>query len=213
MVRTVWLLRHGMRQDFEDPDWPRSAPRPHDPPLTASGLQMAAETGARLGNEPIDHVFASPYMRTLQTAAVIADRRGLRVNAEPGFGEWLNPLWFPAMPDIVTPEEASALFPCLDRDYAPYADPAYPEKDEATDMHVRVERALRGVLRDYSGSVLIVGHGSTVRQAARTLGDPPAGIELGLCALNRFDRNDDGWRLALASVDHLTITEQWLRFQ
>lgn len=216
VIQTVWLLRHGWRQDFDNPDWSVTASRPHDPPLSPSGLKQAAETAAWLGATPIDHIFASPYLRTLQTAAIIAVSRGLRINVEPGFGEWLNPEWFPGMPDIVTEAEAfTSGISCLNRAYRSYAVPVYPEADEAADMFGRVERAMAGIMRDYSGTVLIVGHGSSIRQAARTLVDPPDGIALGTCALNRYDRAYDSgeWRLTHAAADHLSTSEEQLRFR
>ena len=68
-MRTVWLVRHGNRQDFVDRSWRETAARPHDPPLSADGREQARETGRFLAGEPIDHLFASPFLRAVETAA------------------------------------------------------------------------------------------------------------------------------------------------
>ena len=40
--RRLWLVRHGSRRDFEEPEWAARAARPFDPPLSARGRREAA---------------------------------------------------------------------------------------------------------------------------------------------------------------------------
>jgi broad specificity phosphatase PhoE len=53
--------------------WASSA-RDVDTPLTALGIQQAITTGQFLSKENFDVIFASPYMRTLQTSQHIAEQ-------------------------------------------------------------------------------------------------------------------------------------------
>ena len=77
------LVRHG-QSDFnvayartrQDPGIP-------DPGLTAEGRRQAAAAAGELAGRDIRRLLASPYQRTLQTAAIIAERLGLRVAIEP----------------------------------------------------------------------------------------------------------------------------------
>ena len=57
-------------------------------------------------DEPIDCIFASPFLRTIQTASHIADALNLPVYLEPGIGEILPNVQ--AMPELL-PEEDRAL--------------------------------------------------------------------------------------------------------
>lgn len=60
---SIWICRHGNRIDFVDPSWKGS-----DPYLSPDGIIQAKETGKRLKDENIQHIFASPFFRTVETA-------------------------------------------------------------------------------------------------------------------------------------------------
>ena len=51
--RIIWLIRHGNRLDFSNPEWLDTAERPHDCPLSPQGQQQARDTGVRLRREPV----------------------------------------------------------------------------------------------------------------------------------------------------------------
>ena len=51
----VWIVRHGERADV-DPAWERTAPRPHDPPLTPHGRAQAAATARALAGRDAPEV-------------------------------------------------------------------------------------------------------------------------------------------------------------
>ena len=82
--QTIWLCRHGTRADFVDPSWIGD-----NPPLSGDGVRQAIETGARLKDETINHLFASPFLRTLETAHYIAEAINLEIKVEYGASEWL----------------------------------------------------------------------------------------------------------------------------
>ncbi|WP_127584649.1 histidine phosphatase family protein [Paenibacillus koleovorans] len=207
MVHTIWLVRHGMRLNFENPDWEKTAERPYDSPLSATGHRQAAETAFYLKNRAVRHVFASPFYRTLQTAHAIAEELELPLLVEHGFYEWLNPAWIPELPEIVTREEALAEFPRIDSAYRSYSGPGYPEEEEDVHVYRRVKPAIERIIEDYEGSIAIVGHGASMHQTARALVQPLNGFNRKMCALNRLERQRDGWRLVYASTAHLSVSE------
>jgi broad specificity phosphatase PhoE len=90
MSQTVWIARHGSRLDFIDLNWFNEADRPYDPPLATEGEIQAQELGHKLKSAPIAHIFASPFLRTVQTAHIIADILNLPIKLEAGFSEWLS---------------------------------------------------------------------------------------------------------------------------
>jgi broad specificity phosphatase PhoE len=58
-----------------------------DPSLTARGRNQAAAAASRLRHEQAAMVYASPAARSHQTAAIIAERLGLRVVVLPALAE------------------------------------------------------------------------------------------------------------------------------
>lgn len=56
-------------------------------PLTDEGRRQAAAVGAAFADEPVSAVYASTLVRTQQTAAPIAEPRGLRVLVRAGLRE------------------------------------------------------------------------------------------------------------------------------
>jgi phosphohistidine phosphatase SixA len=70
----AYVVRHakaGDRSDWAGDDRPR--------PLTRSGERQAEALAELLGDEPIDKILSSGYLRCLQTVEPLAARRKLRV--------------------------------------------------------------------------------------------------------------------------------------
>ncbi len=99
--RTVWLLRHGLRQDFVDRDWARSAARPHDTPLAREGHIQSLDTARFLADKGVQVIYASPFLRTVETACIIAEQLGIPVRLENGLCEMFKAEWFPKEPDFL----------------------------------------------------------------------------------------------------------------
>ncbi|MBI2441700.1 MAG: histidine phosphatase family protein [Lentisphaerae bacterium] len=158
-ARNIWLIRHGSRQDACDPNWLATAPRRHDPPLSARGVQQARETGVFLESQKINHIFASPFLRATQTASLINERLGLPLKIEPGLSEALLTEWFPYSPDFLPLEELERLFPGIDRSYQSKVGLSHPETWET--MLGRTARAIRRLLR-HGGNLALVGHGGSM---------------------------------------------------
>src|ERR1043166_781910 len=111
--KTIWIARHGNRADFVDPNWRATAERPHDPPLSSDGVLQAQALGKRLAQHgaPIHHLFASPFLRTVQTAFHVAEAIDAQIKIEHGACEWLNPVWFDKPPGMLSPHEMAQRFP------------------------------------------------------------------------------------------------------
>ncbi len=72
--QTLWNLHYS--QTRVDPDLP-------DPGLTETGRQQAEAAATALVGRGVSLLFASPYQRTLETAAVVARRLNVPIFVEP----------------------------------------------------------------------------------------------------------------------------------
>lgn len=209
--RVIWLVRHGNRVDFATADWGETAARPHDPPLSADGVVQAREVGKRLKTEPIAHLFASPFLRTVETAAEISRELNLPVKIEDGFCEQLLPNWFPTRPELLAPAELSKTFPQVDPGYQASGCFTWPETEDQ--MHSRTAKTIRVLLGKFDGNFLIVTHGAPLLGICRALLGREEKIHFGLCCLVKLARHGDEWRLELDGSDesHLSAPRSGLR--
>ena len=200
--QTVWICRHGLRIDQVDPTWRRR--NGHNPHLAEEGVQQARETGERLRDEGIEHIFASPFLRAVETAHHIADILDLAVHIEPGACEWLNPRWFTQMPETASVKELVRRFPRVDPGYEPLVVPRYPETAE--EAFVRAGRAARLLAQRHPENLLLVGHGHSVVGMSWGLLEDRPDIHAELCALIKIGRHNGAWRLELnGDTAHLSV--------
>src|SRR4051794_21689265 len=88
-ITTVLLVRHGQT----DAIGRYLAGTAEGTPLNATGQAQARRLAERLGHLRLSAVFSSPLLRSRDTAAPVADARGVPVQiveqlTEVGFGEW-----------------------------------------------------------------------------------------------------------------------------
>ncbi len=214
MPQTVWIARHGNRLDFVNPEWFNTAERPYDPPLSKDGIVQAQQLGQRLVGENIAHIFASPFLRTVETANQIATTLDLPIKIEAGLSEWLNPAWMPAMPEKMPTAALAERFPRIDLSYSSRIVPEYPE----TTAQVVLERAGRTAKRlaaEFEYDILLVGHGASV--LGGTMGllgvttEPK--INAALCCLIKLVCHSQEWLMELnGDISHLSQTEKVIRF-
>ena len=201
-AEAVWIARHGERIDFVDRAWPKTAERPFDPHLSEKGILQAQKLAQRLEGEGITHIFASPYLRTLQTAWPIAQALDLPIKVEAGLGEWLNPQWFSTAPTYSTAAEQPDLYSRVDGPYGSFIQPTYPET--WTEFESRTVETANLLVAAYPGNILIVGHGATMQCVAQGLvsGKPP--ISTPLCGLTLVSHTDNAWSLSInGDIAHL----------
>ena len=214
MPQTVWIARHGNRLDFVNPDWFLTAERRYDPPLSDDGVIQAMQLGQRLKGENIAHIFASPFLRTVQTANQIAEALDLQIKIEPGLSEWLNPAWMESSPEKLTLEELHELYPRVDLSHTPKGvGVEYPEILET--MLQRAGETAKRLAAEYSEDILLVGHGASVIGAAMGLLNVTVKPEIKatLCCLVKMVRYEKEWVMELnGDTSHLTETEKVIRF-
>jgi broad specificity phosphatase PhoE len=188
MSQTVWLARHGNRLDFVHPEWFNTAPRRYDPPLSTDGFRQAAELAQRLKPENISHIFASPFLRTIQTANEVAKILALPIKLEAGLGEWHNPDWMTEMPEIHPQDFLAQKYPLIDWSYQSCFTPSYPESQ--AEVNQRTAKTMQKLVSDYSADILIIGHSASVSGATQALIANIANFKLALCCLTKIVKNE-----------------------
>ncbi|MBN2302552.1 MAG: histidine phosphatase family protein [Lentisphaerae bacterium] len=210
-TRTVWLIRHGHRLDFVDPDWMATAARPLDSPLSKDGEQQATETGKKLQPEQINLVYASPFLRTVQTASLIAMELALPIRIEAGLAEMFLEQWFPHNPDLPTADVLRKQFPGIDAHYNSTVIPTYPEtEDNAT---IRMANAVESIIRNSEGNLALITHGGSISRFCRKIA-PNKTVYPTFCCLIELKWSDGVWTIKLDGSDnsHLTQNKTDLRF-
>ena len=195
MANIVLAVRHGQRQDSVDPNWESNAQRVHDPPLTDLGRWAAWRVGRRFAESDItiDAVYASPFLRTVETADEIYREIGTEFMLEPGLGEHRNPEWFDSEPETLPYEQLADRFGPLRLDHDPYLVPEYPEPHD--DAMARVGDTTRHLVERTNGTVLFVGHGLTIGGVVRGLTGSAVQADAPLCGLTHLEHNGERWCL------------------
>lgn len=160
------LLRHGQTEASVG----RLYTGHGDPVLTETGRAQAAAAAADLAGVNIDVVVTSPLARARETAAAVADPRGLDVAVadeliETDFGEW----------EGLSFSEARERDPELHSRWL--SDPSVPAPggESFDDVLMRVARARDELLADHAGrTVLVVSHVTPIKTILRiALGGRP----------------------------------------
>jgi probable phosphoglycerate mutase len=77
------LIRHGLPERVETEDG-----TPADPPLSEVGHEQARRMAKWLEDQHIDHLYSSPMQRAMQTAAPLAELKGLEPELREGVAEY-----------------------------------------------------------------------------------------------------------------------------
>ncbi len=211
MTQIVWIARHGNRLDFVNPEWFNTAERPYDPPLSEDGIVQAKQLGQRLVGEKIKQIFASPFLRTVQTANCVADLLDLPIKLESGLSEWLNPAWMKSQPEKLSLDELHKLFPRIDRSYTSRVIAHYPETSE--NVLERTAETAKYLTTEFSEDMLLVGHGASVVGTTQGLVGGMPEVNATLCCLVKLLRQEQEWVMELnGDTSHLSETEDVIRF-
>ncbi|MDS0259360.1 histidine phosphatase family protein [Haloarcula sp. S1CR25-12] len=204
MADTVWVVRHGQRRDSVDPEWEHHADRVHDPPLTELGRWAAWRTGRYFVESVVtfDAVYASPFLRTAETAEEICRETGNVALLEPGLGEHRNAEWFETDPETVPNERLAEWFDPIELDHDPHVVPEFPESH--SEAMERAGRAAQSLVADTDGTVLFVGHGLSVGGVVHGLVGSADEVEAPLCGLTLLERDGEEWVLEFSGeTSHL----------
>ncbi|MBE9005448.1 histidine phosphatase family protein [Fortiea sp. LEGE XX443] len=214
MSQIIWIARHANRLDFVNPDWFLTAERRYDPPLSDDGFVQGKQLAQRLKTEKITHIFASPFLRTVQTANAVAEALDLSIKLETGLSEWLNPEWMTEEPERLSVPALKELFPRIDSSYTQRIAATYPETHEQ--VRARSGQTARCLAAEFFPEhILLVGHGASVLGAAMGLVGEVAKTEVkaSLCSLVKVVLQDSEWLLELkGDTSHLTQVEEVIRF-
>jgi broad specificity phosphatase PhoE len=87
-----YLIRHGERIDYSDPDWIYNNNNFYDPPLSKSGIDQSIETAEYIINQPINFscIVSSPFQRAIYMATIIKIYYDLPLIIDYGFGEFIK---------------------------------------------------------------------------------------------------------------------------
>jgi broad specificity phosphatase PhoE len=155
VATTLYIVRHG------ETDWNRdSRIQGHtDIPLNAEGRRQAEALAAELATSELHAAYASDLSRAWETAATVAERRGLDVRRlaslrEKHFGTW----------EGMTDTEVLARFPHA-------VNGSWGDGETTEQLSARVVEAIHEIARNHPGeTVLVVSHGGSIRALYREAG-------------------------------------------
>jgi len=211
--RALYFVRHGLREDFENPAWKETCENPWDPPLSANGREQAADVGAFFAEKTIHSIFSSPFMRTLETAQAVAEGCGAPIRIEEGLCEWLNPAWHDVPPMWLSAVAAAGCFPAVDPSCRTIARARYPESDETLEVRKRCRQFLDHILYQQSfGNLVFVSHGSPMGQCVGHLLGSLEGIDFSMAAITGIVQEGSDFRLLQSGCGHLRVLDATGRF-
>ena len=134
-----------------------------DAPLNNDGRQKAEELAVALSGQPIEAVYASPLIRTMQTADCLADRLHLVTKPEKGliqvdYGSWEQKSFWELEQDPAW------------RAFIKHPDGQIPGGEHTSVIVDRVCKSLNEIAQRHPGDamVAVVTHGSVIRFAIAT---------------------------------------------
>jgi len=155
-ITRVFLVRHGATILTAEDRFAGST----DVPLSNEGREQARRLALRLRSHQIAAVYASPLGRTVETARILAEASGLKVQTRPALREISHGRW-----EQMTRAEVAQKFP--DEADAWEKDPfTFAPRDGESGLAVtaRALPALLEIVRAHPGeNVLVVSHKATIR--------------------------------------------------
>jgi broad specificity phosphatase PhoE len=170
-MQTLWLVRHAHRLDFIEPEWFETAIYPYDPPLSAQGFDRSVELATELKGVKVDRIFASPFLRTIQTADPLARLLQLPIQLEWGLCEWLCEEWSLGVPKTTPIDELIRCYPNIVASYQSQVMPCYPET--IPELDARIAMIADKLIQCNDRHLLAIAHkGSVLGIVAALTGDP-----------------------------------------
>jgi len=208
MNRTIWILRHALREDSVNPDWVKNTDRPWDPPLAKKEFFQAESVAKRLKNAKINHLFSSPFLRALQTSDCVAETLGIPVIVDTGLGEWGTAQTHIPKDAPLNRDEITSMFPGI-HSFRVSAVPSYPIESE-WELFIRMRTTIQSLLKLVpEGNILLVSHASPIIVLLRYLDesffvqfcDPQEhplsqlSEKVPICSLSKVIKKKDYWVL------------------
>ncbi len=195
----IYLTRHGVRQT-QLPDWaepyeekPFDGPE-YDFPLAHMGHLQAEALAERMKDIPIDHIFSSPFSRTIETSIPLARQKGISIKIEYGITEGMMSAWFGKnFPKLPSAKERQEKYPEIDPDYESKVFPSFPE--ERADIWGRLAKTISLLTEGYGPNIMLVGHGASCLGASFALLGLGRQVNVTFCSFHHFTRLENGWML------------------
>lgn len=198
MNQTILIARHGNREDFVDLNWLKTAPRPFDPGLSPDGFEQAQKLADYLKSESINHLFSSPFLRTIQTANVIAETLDLPIKLEAGLGEFMIFPGIKFIPEILPINILVEQFPRIDPAYQSQIIPQHPET--VRNFCQRSRQTIQTLSNQVSGNILLVTHAAPLVEMTQALLPHKTQLHSELCCLMKLVKIEENWQLELNGV-------------
>ncbi|KAF2168287.1 hypothetical protein M409DRAFT_21725 [Zasmidium cellare ATCC 36951] len=187
VLEAIYVVRHGYRSNWSvDPStgtYSSNIPSPTgivaDPALSGYGVKQAEQLGEHLLalDPPVDLIYSSPFYRCLQTlkpfTTALAARKPIRINIEPGVGEFYGLARF----DHPSPADKTELDRHFDHLHASVPPSIVPSTkgESIPQLHDRVAYALKQLVeqadKDPNGpkTLLICTHAAVMIAIGRVL--------------------------------------------
>lgn len=186
-----------------------------DLPLDDTGQAQADAVAARLKHEPVAAIYASPLLRTRQTAAPLAERLGLPVQTHDG----LLDINYGRFQGMIRSEAAEAYPSLLALWLNAPSQVRFPDGESLSDVQRRLLSFVDELATRHSGqTVVLVGHQIVNKVLVCSLLDPSRSLEHAgsldrlwhidqdTASVNVFQQVEGGWRaLCLNDLYHLAF--------
>jgi len=183
----IYVTRHGQvateADYYGDVQYPQG-----DMPLSPLGREQAELLGKRLKNEGFcGKIFASPFMRTMETAGIISEITGSLIYPTAAFHEIFRSDASAENFRGADADRLRQLFPNVAAD-ASLDYPWWAERaEDAEDVRFRVAHGMQKIMDSRDGDFLVVGHGASVSAVLTYLVAGPFRSPVYNCSYNRFD--------------------------
>ena len=184
-LRRVYFVRHGQRPGGGG-----------DPVLTDLGIEQARLLGMRLKADGFSgRIYASPYLRTVQTACEVAKILDAKIILTPLIQERRTPGKSGPVKGLTFEELCGSFGDLIDRNYPLNYPWVYSDNRDQT-LVKHVKEALDTALKSGDGDLLFVGHEATVKAGIEIL-SLSSGLEMKdvpiyNCMMLCFTVNKDG---------------------
>ncbi|HQR04760.1 MAG: histidine phosphatase family protein [Proteobacteria bacterium] len=154
----IWFVRHAESEINVQPPAALSADTGVSFPLTAKGMEQAKKVADVIAAAPVDIIYASTRLRTLQTADAIAFRTGKTVHLAPAVVE----VYFGDIPD--KPSIMGNVFSMMQR-WSTDPDAKYPNGESLNEVKARFVPFVHELMKTHqkdTGVIVVVSHGAAI---------------------------------------------------
>uniref|UniRef100_A0AC35G6B5 Phosphoglycerate mutase n=1 Tax=Panagrolaimus sp. PS1159 TaxID=55785 RepID=A0AC35G6B5_9BILA len=210
MARNIYIIRHAERMDNVDKHWRKKVGDKYTSdncPLSLQGHKQCIELAKWFEEIKVNHVFASPLDRTLDTATRMIGNRKLQIKPEAGFLE--NAAYLCSPPGIRDKEILKETYPLIDETYNPVINPWKEEFKNCYidyDATAQIKETIETILKKYEGDIAIISHGSPIADLLEVL--IGKWLYVGQATVSKLIEKEIGKFEALFIADHAHLSDK-----